>query len=138
MSNDKNNGSAVVATAPVPTGKPATQKPNSNPAASALKVVQHEEPKQEQQKLTAPEILQKVDTLNKLNDKRERLLNYQKEIKSFRLSSDSMTTTLSLEDRDGNSFRTSRPDLVETAIGLLNERIETALTQVNAEIEAEY
>jgi len=85
--------------------------------------------------LTIDEKLNKLNDLNDLVAKRNRLKGSQDKLKSFNLKKEDHSTSIELSDHDGNRFSTSNTAAVESFIRSTNEVIQKELDAVEAKIQ---
>ncbi len=72
----------------------------------------------------------KVNQLASLVEKHETLLETNKKLNSFKLSSDGSRDTLKITDSKGNDFTTSNSGCIADVVGLLKNSIESKIKEV--------
>ena len=77
--------------------------------------------------LTLEQKLEKVDELNKIIAKYQRLQEARKKLNTFNIGADGLNLTITIRDASGQEFKTSHHIIVETVLAsvrqILNERI---------------
>ena len=77
--------------------------------------------------LTLQQKLEKVDELNRIIAKYQRLQEARKNLNTFKIGSDGLNLTITIKDASGQEFKTSHNIVVETVLStvkqILNERI---------------
>ena len=77
--------------------------------------------------LTLEQKLEKVDELNRIIAKYQRLQEARKNLNTFKIGSDGLNLTIVIKDASGQEFKTSHNIVVETVLStvrqILNERI---------------
>jgi hypothetical protein len=114
------------------------QGTNATPQDIKLKeVVKIETPKEDKQQTpvikmeqeakapaTVQEILEKMATLNRLTEKRDRIFKTKKQLENFKLSGDDLTTALLLEDANGERFQSNHSGFISEVLQLLNAKVQ--------------
>lgn len=83
---------------------------------------------------TVETMREKLEKLNLLFDREEKLRDSKKSLENFRIASDEGTNRLDLGDGKGASFRTSNPTVIKEVIALIMKEIETKLSLTGEEI----
>ena len=77
--------------------------------------------------LTLEQKLEKIDELNRIIAKYQRLQEARKNLNTFKIGSDGLNLTITIKDASGQEFKTSHNIVVETVLStvkqILNERI---------------
>ena len=77
--------------------------------------------------LTLEQKLEKIDELNRIIAKYQRLQEARKNLNTFKIGSDGLNLTIVIKDASGQEFKTSHNIVVETVLSsvrqILNERI---------------
>jgi hypothetical protein len=107
-------------------------KPASSNAKPALQI---EPEKLEPKTLSIEEKLQKLEDLNDLVEKRNRLKASLSKMNSFNLKREDHSTYISLQDNSGNRFQTSNTKAVESFIELTRDAIQRELDMVENKIQ---
>jgi hypothetical protein len=93
------------------------------------------EPKTEVKKeLTLNEKIEKVNNLNLIIEKREKLNESKKKLQKFVIGSDSLTTSVYLKDGNGNEFRTNQTLAVKKIIEFLTAEVNQAVSETEKQI----
>jgi hypothetical protein len=123
-------------TAPAANG--ATKTPELSSAVVVADKPNSTEAKKEQNETKdAPPLedrILKVEMLYDLTTRRETLLESQKKLNSFRLSSDGTRDTISLRDSKGNEFTTSNSAVVHSVFDVMKKTIAEKIAEVEAQI----
>lgn len=85
--------------------------------------------------LTIEDKIQKLDDLNNLVEKRNRLKESANKLKSFDLKREAHSTEITLTDESGNRFKTSNTKAVESFIRMTEQVIFEELTSVESKIQ---
>ena len=78
----------------------------------------------------------KVEKLNLLFEREEKLAETRKQLDRFKLATDESTNTLELKDGKGATFRTSNPHLIKVVIADIMEELTAKQKQVSDDIIA--
>jgi C4-type Zn-finger protein len=85
--------------------------------------------------LTLEQKLEKVDELNRIIAKYQRLMDARKNLNTFKIGSDGLNLTIIIKDASGQEFKTSHNVVVETVLStvrqILNERISDVEKDIN-------
>ena len=85
--------------------------------------------------LTLEQKLEKVDELNRIIAKYQRLIEARKNLNTFKIGSDGLNLTITIKDASGQEFKTSHNVVVETVLStvrqILNERISDVEKDIN-------
>ena len=85
--------------------------------------------------LTLEQKLEKVDELNRIIAKYQRLMEARKNLNTFKIGSDGLNLTIIIKDASGQEFKTSHNVVVETVLStvrqILNERISDVEKDIN-------
>jgi len=85
--------------------------------------------------LTLDQKLEKVDELNRIIAKYQRLMEARKNLNTFKIGSDGLNLTIIIKDASGQEFKTSHNVVVETVLStvrqILNERISDVEKDIN-------
>lgn len=103
--------------------------------AEAAKEVKPET-KRERQIKTLKDILEKNAKIQRLLDQHEKLNQTTKKLDSFKLGSDRLADTLSIEDGDGNEFHTNNTDIIEKVVNLIKSEVELKTDELEKQITA--
>ena len=86
--------------------------------------------------LTVEEIEKKNDLINSLFSKRTRLLDAKNKLEKFHYGTDSSTISIRFQDDAGNSFSTSKRDVVDKMIQMVADSILFSLIEVDNDIRS--
>ena len=85
--------------------------------------------------LTLEQKLERVDELNRIIAKYQRLMDARKNLNTFKIGSDGLNLTIIIKDASGQEFKTSHNVVVETVLStvrqILNERISDVEKDIN-------
>ena len=85
--------------------------------------------------LTLEQKLEKIDELNRIIAKYQRLQEARKNLNTFKIGSDGLNLTIVIKDASGQEFKTSHNIVVETVLStvrqILNERISDVEKDIN-------
>jgi len=108
--------------------------PEAAPEKTAMTVVK-EDPKPDQPKeLTLEERIHKVENLQLMVTKRQRLLQTRIELEKFQISSNDFNCSMTLKDSDGNVFQTSFTPGIKKVIDFLKSSFDGSIKDVEVQI----
>lgn len=114
---------------------PKKENPVAAPEKTAMTVVK-EDPKPVQPKeLTLEERIHKVENLQLMVSKRQRLLQTRIELERFQISSNDFNCSMSLKDSDGNTFATSFTPGIKKVIDFLKSSFDESIKTVEVQIK---
>lgn len=85
--------------------------------------------------LTLEERIQRVETLQMLVSKRQRIVAARGELDRFQVSSNDFNCALDLSDTDGNKFRTTFTPGVKKVVEFLKKSFEDSIQEVEQQIK---
>jgi len=116
----------------------ATQKPtNGSPKTeekTALSVVKTEPKVESPKEMTLQEKILKVERLQLIVDKREKLVQTRSELEKFQVSSNDFNCSLRLNDSDGNVFTSSFTPGIKKVIDFLKSSFDASISDVERQI----
>lgn len=142
MNKSAQNGKAGAAPAPVKEAPKNGQK--IEVVSDPSKIIPM--PKQEEAKpvsdfaqkvetaLSVEQVIERNANLGKLIEKRTKIVARKSKLQSFKLAGDVMTATMTIQDAHGNEFTSSHSGLINEAMDLLQGKIDSTLSEVNAQI----
>lgn len=105
------------------------------PQRTAMTVIK-EEPKPVQPKeLTLEERIHKVENLQLMVSKRQRLLQTRIDLERFQISSNDFNCSMSLKDSDGNTFTTSFTPGIKKVVDFLKTSFDESIKTVEVQIK---
>jgi hypothetical protein len=112
-----------------------TQKTNGKALEPKMEVKKNEPTKVENTILSLEKRIQKVEELNIVIDKWRKLQEAKKNLNSFQLGNDGMSSTIVIKDVSGREFKTSHnvvySAVIETVQKVLDEKLIETETQIN-------
>jgi|GEM_PF-6854715 len=98
-------------------------------------------PTEEKKGNSFPQILSKLDELEKLNNRRNRLISLNDNVNKFTLSkgdgydnNNVGIEVLTIKDVDGREFNSRNPQLIGDLIAVIKERLQKAISETETEI----
>ena len=116
--------------------KTETSKAEKTETAPVMKAVKKEEPKKAEKPKAKPinERVQHIQRQASLVEQREELLNYQRDLDSFKFGADSFSQQLHITDGK-REFTTTKTVHLEKLVETLLVMVEEKLTEVEAQIQ---
>ena len=84
--------------------------------------------------LTLEQTLEKVDDLNRIISKYQRLQEARKNLNTFKIGSDGLNMTIIIKDASGQEFKTSHNIVVETVLSTVKQILNEKITEVEKDI----
>ncbi len=84
--------------------------------------------------LTLEQTLEKVDDLNRIIAKYQRLQEARKNLNTFKIGSDGLNMTIIIKDASGQEFKTSHNIVVETVLSTVKQILNEKITEVEKDI----
>lgn len=94
----------------------------------------HEPVKVPVPELTLEQTLEKVDDLNRIIAKYQRLQEARKNLNTFKIGSDGLNMTIIIKDASGQEFKTSHNIVVETVLSTVKQILNEKITEVEKDI----
>ena len=91
-------------------------------------------PQPEVKEPSVSEKIQKVNELNILIEKYQKLAEARTNLRNFSLGNDGMSSRIILEDSNGKEFKTSHPLVIQTVVSTLANVVDEKMTQVEKDI----
>ena len=84
--------------------------------------------------LTLEQKLEKVDELNRIIAKYQRLQEARKKLNNFKIGADGLNLTITIRDASGEEFKTSHNIVIETVLASLRQTLNERISDVEKDI----
>ena len=84
--------------------------------------------------LTLEQKLEKVDELNKIIAKYQRLQEARKKLNTFKIGADGLNLTITIRDASGEEFKTSHNIVIETVLASVRQTLNERISDVEKDI----
>jgi hypothetical protein len=133
VQNGNGNSKVLVVTA-APVQAEEVKKPEIIPIVAKTPEVVPEVKKVVPKELTLQEKINKIENLQLVVEKRERLVTTRAELEKFQISSNDFNCSLRLNDSDGNVFTSSFTPGVKKVIDFLKSSFDESIAEVETRI----
>jgi len=108
---------------------------NAPPEKPAMTVIKEDLKPAQPKELTLEERIHKVENLQLMVNKRQKLLQTRIELEKFQISSNDFNCSMNLKDSDGNSFQTSFTPGIKKVIDFLKSSFDASIKDVEVQIK---
>ena len=84
--------------------------------------------------LTLEQKLEKVEELNKIIAKYQRLQEARKKLNTFKIGADGLNLTITIRDASGEEFKTSHNIVIETVLASVRQTLNERISDVEKDI----
>lgn len=112
-----------------------TSKTETNPTIEGKAIALMPETKRAEKPLSIKEIIEKHNSQAKRIEKLERLNSTHKKLDSFKLGSDRLKDSLTIEDGERNEFTTNNSEIIAKIIELIKTEVLEKVVEIEKEIE---
>ena len=84
--------------------------------------------------LTLEQKLEKVEELNKIITKYQRLQEARKKLNTFKIGADGLNLTITIRDASGEEFKTSHNIVIETVLASVRQTLNERISDVEKDI----